>query len=377
MKCACKNTRSPITIMNINFKNVVLFAAVVSILFSCKKDRGVIEEMAVPGKYENGFFIINEGWYGHGTGSVSFFDATAGTLQDSVFQKENDGKTFDPASSTVQFATIFNKNLYVVSKARGPLVVADAMTLKETGRIAGSTAYDWRAFVGLNEDLGLLSSSNGIYQVDLKTLKPGDKLPEVTGQTGDMLKAGNYVYTLSQASGAVIYNLKDLTVAKKIKGVTLGFAQTPDKKVWYTAGKFLYSSDPITLAKDSVELPFTPATTWFAWFASPMIASTKDNAVYLLKSPSFGGGKELYRYIAGDPTSVSKPFITTPDKQSFYKKNLGYNPKTNQIVTTTVQDGYGVNYAVNNIYFYDATSGALIKQMPYSGYFFPAMFVFH
>lgn len=363
--------------MNINFKNVVLLAAVVSILFSCKKDSAVIEEPVIPGKYENGFFVINEGWYGHGTGSVTFFDLAAGALQDSVFQKENEGKTFDPASSTVQFATIFNKNLYVVSKVRGPVVVADAMTLKEVGRIAGSASYDWRAFVGLDENTGLLSSSSGIYQVDLKTLKPGDKLAEVSGQTGDMLKAGNYVYTLSQANGAVIYNLKDLTVAKKIKGVTLGFAQTPDKKVWYTAGKFLYSSDPVSLAKDSVELPFTPANTWGTWFSSPIIASTKDNTVYLLKAFSYGGGKELYRYVEGDKASVAKAFITTPDKQSFYKKNLGYNPKTNQIVTNTVQDGYGVNFAVNSIYFYDATNGALIKQIPYSGYFFPAMFVFH
>jgi hypothetical protein len=362
---------------NMNLKNALLLVVLATALSACKKEKTVKEEIPEPGKYENGFFVINEGWYGHGTGSISFFDNAAGALRDSVFQKENpDSKAFEPTTSTVQFAAKFNNNLYVVSKIRGPVVVADAKTLKEVGRIAGSAEYDWRAFVGLDENRGLLSSSDGIYQINLKTFRPSFKLLGAKGQTGDMLRAGKYVYALNQTDGAIIYDAEDLSVVKKIKGVTLGFVQTPNKKVWYTAGKFLYSSDPVTLAKDSVELPFTPATTWFVWFSSPIIASTKDNSIFLLKSPNFGGGKELYKYTEGNKSTLDKPFITTPDKQSFYKKNLGYNPQTNQIVTTTVQDGYTVNYAVNNIYFYDANNGTLIKQIPYSGYYFPAMFVF-
>nr|WP_068889278.1 DUF5074 domain-containing protein [Pedobacter panaciterrae] len=362
---------------NINFKKTLLLAVLAGTLFSCKKDSNNEIQQPESGKFEDGFFVINEGWFGHGTGSVSFFDAASGKLKDSVFQKENPGKDFEPKSSTVQFATLFNKNLYVVSKVGGPVVVADAKSLKEVGRIPASSQNDWRAFVGLDESNGLLSSNKGIFKVNLKTYEAPVQLAGTSGQTGDMLKAGKYVYTLSQADGAVIYNAADLTVAKKIKGVTLGFAQTPNNKVWYTKGKFLYNSDPLTLVTDSVELPFTPSTTWFTWFSSPIIASSKENTVFLLKSPSFGGGKMLYKYIEGNKASLDQPFITTPDKQSFYKKNLGYYAKTNQIVTTTVQDGYGNNYAVNNIYFYDATSGNLVKQIPYEGFYFPAMFVFH
>lgn len=360
-----------------NLRNLATLAVVTAALVACKKDASVKEALIEAVKYENGFFVINEGWMGHGTGSISFFDQVSGTLKDSVFQRENpNSEGFKPASSTVQFAAKFNNNLYVVSKVRGPVVVANAKTLKEVGRIAGSADYDWRAFVGLDENRALLSSSDGIYLINLKTLKPSFKLLGATGQSGDLLKAGKYIYALNQSAGAIIYNVEDLSVVKKIAGVTLGFAQTPDQKVWYTKTKYLYSSNPQTLETDSVELPFTPATTWFAWFSSPIVASTKDNTVFLLKSPSYGGGKELYRYTAGDKSTLAKPFITTPDKQSFYKKNLGYNPQTNQLVTTTIQDGYGANYQLNNIYFYDAVSGQLIKQIPYSGYYFPAMFVF-
>ncbi|MEQ7801762.1 DUF5074 domain-containing protein [Pedobacter sp. ASV1-7] len=362
----------------ISFKKVALVLAFASTLLSCNKEDLVIDEISEPGKYENGFFVINEGWAFTGTGSISFFDYESGTLKDSVFQKENpDSDGFLPKSSTVQFGAKFNNNIYVVSKARGPVVVADAKTLKEVGRIPGSASYDWRAFVGLDENRGLLSSSNGVHVIDLKNLNVLSKLSGVSGQTGDMLKAGKYIYVLNQSAGAVIYNAEDFSVVKRIAGVTLGFAQTPNKKVWYTKDKFLYSSNPQTLETDSVELPFKPATTWGTWFSSPIIASTKNNTVYLLQAQNYGGGKAMYKYIEGDKSSLNQAFITTPAKQSFYKKNLGYNPQTNQIVTTTVQDGFGENYLVNNIYFYNAESGELIKQIPYSGYYFPSMFVFH
>ncbi len=363
----------------INFKKAALVLAFAGTLFSCKKDVEVIDDLPEAGKYENGFFIINEGWFGHGTGSVSFFDYATGTLKDSIFQKENSNKdAFLPGSSTVQFGAKFNDKLYIVSKIRGPLVVADAKTMKEVGRIPASPNYDWRAFVGLDENHGLLSSSNGVHVLDLKSLTIKSKLEGVTGQTGDMLKAGKYIYVLNQSAGAIIYDAEDFSVVKKIAGVTLGFAQTPNKKVWYTKSKFLYSSNPQTLETDSVELPFTPSTTWGTWFSSPIVASTKNNTVYLIKASSgFGGGKNIYKYVDGDQTSLGKVFITTDGKQSFYRKSLGYDPQTNQIVTQTMQDGFGVNSEVNQLNFYNGENGELIKKIPYSGYYFASMFVFH
>ena len=357
-----------------NFKRLALAAVFSVALFSCKKDAETVEAPEVSGKYENGFFIIHEGWFGHGTGSVSFYDAGTGTLRDSIFQKENPGKGFEPASSTVQFGTVFNKNLYVVSKAKGPVVVADAVTMKEVGRIPASAEYDWKAFVGIDENNGLLSSNDGVYLVNLKTFKISAKLLGATGQMGDMLKTDKYIYIISRTEGAVIYNTSDLSLQKKIAGVTMGFVQTPDGKVWFTGGKNLYKSDPITLETETIELPFTTYNTFNAWFSSPMVASTKENAVFMINiSSGLGGGKNIYKYVSGDKTSLDKPFITTPDLQSFYKKNLGYYAKTDQIVTTTLLSGYVSNF----LNIYDAKTGTLSKTVPFSGYYFPAMFAFH
>lgn len=375
-----------------NFKHLFLLAILFTAFAGCQKDSdGIIPDPIDPvyeaGKYENGFFLIHEGWFGHGTGSVSFYNYSTGEITDSVFQKENPGKDFNPTNSTVQYGTIFNENLYIVSKVNGPVVVADAKTLKEVGRIPAKQGNDWRAFLGIDDKTGLLSSGDGIHLVNLNTMTPYAKLSGISGQTGDMIKTDKYIFALSQKDGAVIYNLSDYSIAKKIESVTIGFAQTPNKKVWYTANKYLVSIDPETLNADSVALPFTSNTTWFTWYSSPIIASTKENAIYIQKAPAFGGGKEIYKYIDGDVTTLNKPFIITPEKQSFYKKNIGYDGKLNQIVTTTVQDGYGANYAVNQIYFYDAKTGELVKQMPFNkkvdaqgndvSYYFTAMTVFH
>lgn len=364
-----------------NFKGLALAAILSAALISCKKDTETvigIDPIEIPGKYENGFFIIHEGWFGHGTGSVSFYDAANGILKDSVFQKENVGKGFESTTSTVQFGTVFNKNLYVLSKAKGPVVVADAKTMKEVGRIPGSADYDWRAFVGIDENNGLLSSTDGIYLVNLKTLKPMFKLLGTKGQVGDMLKTEKYIFTLSQSEGAVIYNVSDLSVQKKITGVTTGFVKTPDGKVWFTGGKNLYKCDPLTLETETVELPFSTFGTFNAWFSSPIIASTKENAVFMIKTPSgWGGGQDIYKYVSGDKTSLDKPFITATDTQVFYKKNLGYYEQADQIVTTTMLPGFGTNSATNNLNIYDAKTGVLKKTVPFSGYYFPAMFAFH
>src|SRR5690606_22592972 len=115
-----------------------------------------------------------------------------------------------------------------------------------------------------------------------------------------------------------------------------------------------------------VELSFKSNTTWFTWYSSPIIASTKEDAIYIQNAPAFGGGKEIYKYIDGSPQTLNQPFIITPEKQSFYKRNIGYDGQLNQLVTTTVQDGYGANYAVNHLYFYNAVSGELIKKMPFN-----------
>ncbi|MDN5285601.1 MAG: hypothetical protein JWR38_1875 [Mucilaginibacter sp.] len=351
----------------------VLLMATVS---SCKKDHK--ETIAPPGKYENGFFVVNEGSYLSVSGSVSFYDYTKGTLTDSIFTTENLGKTFDPNTSTLEFGTVYNHKLYLLSKVGGPLVVADDNSLKETGRIAAAATNDFRAFVGVDSNNGLVSTSSGIYPLNLQTVTLGTKISGVSGEVGDLIKAGNYIFALSKSSGVVVLKTSDYSVVSTatIAGMVVGFARTPDGAIWAAGGTQLVRIDPATLKAQTITVPFTVNDRWGAWHAGSITASTTENAVYLANNNGLydSGGTDIYKYTSG--TSVpSTPFITLPTGKSLYGAGIAYSAKLNQLIVNAVNSDYSVG---TDLYFYNATSGAIIKDVASTKKsYYPAMSVFH
>jgi len=330
----------------------------------------------VQGKYENGFFIVNEGWFGRGTGTVNFYRYDTSELEDSVFTKENPDKNLEPAVATLDFGTIYKEKLYLVTKAGGPVVVADAYSMKEVKRIPAQGGNDWRSFVGIDDNRGLLSSQKGIFVIDLNTLEVGTQISGISGQVGDMIRAGNYIFVLSQSQGLVILSASTYAIVKKVAGMQVGFARTKDGAVWVAGGTKLNRIDPATLEATQIDVPFTVYGSWGAWHPGSIAASGYDNTVYLAKNGSWSGGKEIYRY-NGTASSIESPFITIPSGKELYGAGLGFDARLNQVVVTTVKSGYGSNYSVNDLYFYDPQTGAEKKNLNYTGYFFPAVPVFH
>ncbi len=330
------------------------------------------------GAYSNGFFTINEGWYGHGTGEINFYNYATGTLQDSVFGVANPTKNLNPATSTVEFATIFNSNLYLVSKVGGPLVVMDPNTLVESARIAATPSNDWRAFVGIDATHALVSSQTGIYPLTLPSLAVGTKIAgaSIAGQVGDMIKSGNFVFTLSASAGCVILNSSN-TIVKTIAGVAVGFTKTTDGAVWCAGGTTLTRIDPVTLATTTVTLPFTAFDSWAAWHPGSIVASTAQNAIFIVANGTWMGGTTIYKYVVGTPSSLSTPFITIASGRQTYGAGIGYDASSDRLVVTEVQAGGTTNYSFNDLVIYNATTGAQISDLAYTGYWFPALMVFH
>jgi hypothetical protein len=329
------------------------------------------------GKFDNGFFLINEGWYSHGTGTVSFYDFGTGVLSDSLFTKENPGKNLNPVTSTLQYGTIFNNKLFLVTKVGGPFVVTNAHTLKETNRIAAKSSNDFRAFVGIDTTKGLLSTGNGIYPINLQTLVLGTKLTGVTGQVGDMIKAGNYVFVLSASSGVVILNATTNAVVSTIPGMLCAFARTPDGAVWAAGGTELKRIDPATLAVTTVTIPFTIYGSWGAWHPGSITASTTENAVFIAKNATFSGGTQVYKYTATNSASFTTPFLTVPTGRELYGSGVAYDPAHNQVIITTVHSGFTTNFSFNDLVFYNASTGVQLNDIAYLGYYFPSVAVFH
>jgi hypothetical protein len=354
---------------------------------SCKKDvatnafntdqTGGKQQVHGTGKYDNGFFLINEGWYGHGTGTVSFYDFGTGLISDSLFTKENPGKNLNPTSSTLQYGTIFNDRLYLVSKVGGPLVVVNPHTLQEISRIAAKSTNDFRAFVGIDANNGLVSSGSGIFPINLQTLALGAKLSGVTGQIGDMIKAGNYVFVLSATSGVIILNASTNAVVSTIPGMLCAFAKTPDGAVWSAGGTSLVRIDPATLATTTIPVPFSIFGSWAAWHPGSITASTTENAIFIAKNATFSGGTQIYKYTAANSASFTTPFITVATGRELYGSGVGYDPAHNQVIVNTVHSGFTTNFSFNDLCFYNASTGTQINDIAYTGYYFPSIAVFH
>jgi len=368
---------------NFTFKPQHFIVALLLITFTaCKKDKQNPTQVNPTGKYQDGFYIINEGWYQHAAGSIGFFSYTKGAIVDSAFSTENPGKFFNPNTSQLESGTIFKGKLYLLTKYGGPLVVADAMSLKETGRIAAAPTNDFRAFLGIDDTKGLVSTSDGIYPINLSTLALGIKISTVSGEVGDMIKAGNYIFVLSADKGLVILNAADYTVAKTIANLSVGFAVTPDGSVWVAGDTSLDKINPSNLNVTTVTTPFTVNNTWGAWHPGSITASTKENTVFLANNEQYNGGTTIYKYTDGNAASINTAFITiAPGKdlqsKELYGKGIAYNATTNQLVVNTVESGFGTHFTVNDLDFYDPSSGALIKDIPFTGYYFPAIVVFH
>src|ERR1700744_6117318 len=309
--------------MKRSIQKLLIPALALAFITSCKKDHPI--KIAPPDKYENGFFIVNEGNFGHDHGgTVTFFDYKTGTLTDSIFTKENPGKTFDPNTSSLEFGTIYNGSLYLLTKSGGPLVVANPNSLKETGRIPAAPTNDWRAFVGVDKSTGLVSTGNGIYPINLQSVALGAKLGSVNGEVGDMIRAGNYIFVLSATDGVDILNASDYSIVKTIPGLGVGFAKTTDGAIWAAGGTQLVRIDPATLDVQNITVPFTVYDSWYAWHQGSIVASTTENAIYIVNNQQYEGGTDIYKYTASNSNSFAKPFITVPTGEETYGKGLGY-----------------------------------------------------
>lgn len=352
-----------------------LHLLVLALVFAaCSRDNDAVAPRQEEGKYQNGFYILNEGWFGTETGSVHYYAYGADTVNTWVYSKENPGSTFGTVTTTLQYGAIYNNKLYMVLKAGGPLVVADALTLKETGRVEAVADGNGMTFVGVDNNRGLIGASDGIYPLNLNTLFVGGKIAGISGTVGNMLQSGDYIFAHTAVDGLVVLDVATYGIVKKPYKATIGFVEAKDGLIYGAKDSLLMSIHPQTLKLDSVKMPFRAVSPWGAWRSVNMTASTKDNIVYIVRpGAGWGYGNKLYRYVAGDAASIHEPFITLPDEQYFYGSGVTYDHRNNELVVTTINGQF--SGSTNRLLFYDATTGTLKKTVTFEGWYFPAMVV--
>jgi hypothetical protein len=340
------------------------YAALLTVLsiVSCKKDDDTT--VISKGPYDKGYFIINEGQFNTKIGDIAFFSYSNDSLTQFNYLKVNTAGSLGTVQQTPEYGTVWNGILYIVTKAGGPLTAVDEYTLKQTAQNTG-LPKSANAFIGLDNNKGLLSTDSGIYPITLPSLAVGNMVSGVSGVVTDMIRNGNYIFVLTADQGIVVLNAADLSVAKVLGDAIAGFANGKDGAVYAASQHALLKINTTTLAIETINVSFDVYYNEYTYQPGAIAASTKDNSVYLL-----GMDQKVYRYADGAITAL----ITLPGDHYFYGKGIGYDAVKNTLVLTTTGYLYGDNK--NTLYTYN-TNGSLVNTLDYTGQYYPAMVVFH
>lgn len=343
-------------------------------------------KVIVPGAdYSKGCFIINEGWYGHGSGSISYYDYEQNSIEHWCYKNQNFG---DVLGVTTQSATLWNGKLYVCSKLNNQLVVMDPKTLyveKSVGQLLpkGRQAYE---FIPVNDRYAVMTANADFYRIDLETF---EATQISTGNSWQGCGSG-IVYQnklLINVSGQKIYKIDIETLSGDLSQYdwknqfpfeTLDITTTGGARFikgndgnLYTVestkeGNNLVKINPdFTLEKKAMRSDYSPSS--FGAYREASFCGTPDGVFYYIA----GGG--IYKATFDNAAPQEALTDYHKDGYSFYGAGIRVNPTTNELFASYLTGDYQKNILVR----FNATTGEKISEIAYDGFYFPATFIFN
>lgn len=377
--------------------------------------------------YTNGVFIVNEDWYGHQNSTVNYLmpdDVDGNYWHYRVIQNENPGIEL---GCTNQYGAIWDGKFYFIAKQAkdpgaaitgGRITVADAKTMKvlyQTAEIdPEGTQCDGRGFLGIDSHKGYISSSNGIWILDLDTFQVkgqvkgtanpnigDDKLPNdptgslYHGQSGSMVYSAGKVFAAHQQYGMLVIDPVTDTVTKTIsmdmvdeKAGIGSVILAKDGSVWASVAKttqgngatlpYIVRVEPATLSCDVISIPsgmYPPSNSWYAWTPDSFCASSVTNSLYWAGgSNAWFSNTKIFRYDI-DLHKLEKIIDLDDDNENWklYGCSMRLHPVTDEIYMSLYHE-YGQQSYITRRY---TANGEKIKDYPMiANYWFPSLPVF-
>lgn len=329
--------------------------------------------------YPSSFYVVNERQPSGNNGSINRY--IDGVWTNNIIQG---------LGNTTTVGVVSGYYMYIVSKTSPFLVkmklsdnsIAGSIT-EGDGNVLGDNAQGQNIYI-VNDETGILTTSNGAFKVNLNPLTLGEKLAnmdETSNDKEDICKAGNYIFITSNEI-IKVYNASDLSFVKDLehKAVT-GFAQTKDGTLWAANKDKLVKINIQTLSSEEVNLPNELIAYYNQWTYTPtgLSASTTENTLYFASMVTEGYsvyGKDIYKY--NTETSTATKFFSTPaDDKSVYGAGIQVNPNNGDVYLIYTEDGFGEHYFNTNIYIADGVTGNQKGIIDYSGkYWFPSTITF-
>jgi YVTN family beta-propeller protein len=309
----------------INMKMRYFFISMTAIAFGCSDD-----DTKPKGEYEHGVFIVNEGAFGHSSGSITYYNNTTSEIKQNILISSG---AF--AGDEAQSMTFEDNKGYLVLSGDNKIQIVDANTFENLGTIASSDIFAPRYMEVINDkayisvwgpydaNYSLVNSYVLVY--DLKTNATIKKIDTDEG-TENLLYDGNYLfatnYNFGTSNTLSVINPKDNTLVKQIElaGGPSGMVIDAEGKLWVVCSDFVSGK----LFKINTSSLTIEATINIAQAPNVDLAITPDK-----KNILYSIGNVIYKIPTNSTSEASQSFIDVKDAISLYSFNV--NPDNGEI----------------------------------------------
>jgi YVTN family beta-propeller protein len=313
-----------------NFKNLICILSLLMII-SCKKsntegDLTPVEE-SVKGE---GVFILNEGNFMAGNGSLSFYSYEKGKLFNDIFYEANNR----PLGDVPYSMDISGDNGYIIVNNSGIIEVVNKSTIKAIKTINGLISPRKILFVSSTKAYVSSLYSNALSIIDLQTNTVSGSI-NIRRTSEAMVMSGNKAYTSSWSSGKDIMVI-NTTTDKVIDSIAVApepesMVLDKNNKLWilcsggYT-GQILAEIIVVNTTSNLIEKHFVFPSK-LAYPSGLQINGTKDSVYYIENG--------LWKMSIQATALPASPFKSS-EGRSIYK--LGVDQRNQRVFFTNAMD---------------------------------------
>ena len=333
--------------------------------------------------YTKGAFIVNEDWFAHNNSTVNYL------THDGKFVYKNTTEI----GATACFGAAWGNRYYIIAKQAkdggaqvegGRITVCDANTMRIIKQIKDIGGKDGRSFCGVDEHKAYVSTTGGIYTLNLDELTVGTAVKNADGsdaklgECGNMVRLGDYVYATEYGNSLRIIDCNtDRIVATISSAKVYSITMSKDGQLWVSTDKGISRVNTETNKLETISLPEginVPANSNGVWCPDGLCASMQNNVIYWT-SVSWNILKVFKYDIDNNEFAKVVDLTNDADKWKMYSaSNLRVDPVTDNLYVSLFKDWGSQDYAVR---IYDNKGTQLNEyELTQKNFWFPGMFVF-
>lgn len=343
---------------------------------------GNLEYLPATVDYTQGVFMINEDWFGHNNSTTNYL------ARDGKFVYNNTTEI----GATACFGAAWGNRYYIIAKQAkdggaqvegGRITVCDANTMRIIKQIKDIGGKDGRSFCGVDEHKAYVSTTGGIYTLNLDELTVGAAVKNADGgdanlgECGNMVRLGDYVYATEYGKSLRIIDCNNDRIVATITAKVYSITMSKDGQLWVSTDKGISRVNTESRQLEEIALPSgigVPAKDIYAWKSDGLCASLQNNVIYW--TASGWNPTTIFKYDI-DNNEFAKVVDLTSDANKwmmYSASNLRVDPVTDNLYVSLFKAYGSQDYAVR---IYDNKGTQLNEyELTQKNYWFPGMFVF-